>query len=485
MQLILDVPSNRKVKSEPEVIVISDDEEDTISEEELNVRKTNILNKLVAIDSELPNWPKPFEDFRKVIEKYKGRWVTSFTVPCEDEAAKIKNAENHWLLDLPLLALWENIMKIQEQVEELLKTLQDANDVQTNTSQQNLKKNGKTLVLNVPSFPTARQTEMMTAIESCVLPLIDWSEKNLSKSEDWQKVESNWKLVFQKVSEFADHVKENKETQPPIKFTIERAEGKQEISCHYSFYEDGNLVKEKFDRLPAAPTNVTMNPEIVDGKTEIKWNFEDADTTNFLVRYRYFPQVVWTEEKINNPVFTFPPGPAMKFCVAVDTCFGRSKFSPVIQVPELLQQAVPLVKQITHNTVNLEWPPHPNDATSYQIQFKKSQLDEPFAIFECGIQSECRLKKLEPDTNYTVCIVPVFADGQEIICAPSELIQFTTLKECFAENLKARCKQILKAEAINRAIMEGKAVIDAREIPVIDEHEHASKKASCFFSTFA
>ena len=40
------------------------------------------------------------------------------------------------------------------------------------------------------------------------------------------------------------------------------------------------------------------------------------------------------------------------------------------------------------------------------------------------------------------------------------------------------------AEAINRAIMEGKAVIDAREISVIDEHEHASKKASCFFFNF-
>ena len=81
MQLILDVPSTSKVKREPEVIDISDDEEDTISEEELNDRKTNIFKKLVAIDSELSNWPKSFKDFRKVIEDYKRRWVISFTVP--------------------------------------------------------------------------------------------------------------------------------------------------------------------------------------------------------------------------------------------------------------------------------------------------------------------------------------------------------------------------------------------------------------------
>ena len=175
--------------------------------------------------------------------------------------------------------------------------------------------------------------------------------ENLFNSEHWQKVKSNRKLVLQKVSEFAEHVIENKETKPPIKFKIKRIDCDQCLNCYYALYENKELVNKKFDRLPAAP--VTINPQIVDGKTEIKWNYEVTDPNSFLVRYRTLSKVDWTERKISKPVITLRPGPAKEFCVAVDTCFGRSKFSPVIEVPELLQQAEPILKKLSHNTAKV------------------------------------------------------------------------------------------------------------------------------------
>ena len=69
MQLILGVPSTRKVKSEP----ISDGEKDnTLS---LKDRKELILAKFDVINDKLnSNLPKSFDDFRKVIVYYKERF---------------------------------------------------------------------------------------------------------------------------------------------------------------------------------------------------------------------------------------------------------------------------------------------------------------------------------------------------------------------------------------------------------------------------
>ena len=439
MQLILGVPSTREVKREP--ITISDDEEQATTHPTLSLkdRENDILAKFDVINHQLNSkWPTSSQDFRQVIIDYQERFVTRFKKPTRvSQEEKIKIVENHWFMDLTLLGEWINILRIQENVEELLKTVEDATGLQTEND-------FKTLILFVPSSSTPWQNKIMAAMESCENPLIDTedsSDENLFHSEHWQRVESNRKLVLKHVREFADHVMENKETKPPIKFTIQRTDNDQDLNCHFSLYEAGNLVKDKFDRLPAAPTTVTINPEIVDGKTEIKWNYEDADPNNFLVRYRKLPQDVWTEEKIINPVFTFRPGPALEFCVAVDTLFGRSKFSPVIQVPELLQQAKPVVKQITHNTVELEWPPQPNGAISYHLRCKESQLAGPFTQEDIDTPT-CWLEGLLPETTYTVCIVAVFPDGQEMRCAPSESIQFTTLKKCFAQNMMARCQKI-------------------------------------------
>ena len=350
MKIILDVPSTSKVNHEPEVITISDDEEQATTHVTLSLedRKDFILKKFDLINDQLnSNWPNSFEDFRKVFVIYKGRCEERFKNPTRiSEEEKMGTTENHWFLDLSLLGHWINIMKIQEQVEELLKPIEDANDLQT--------ENGKILVLFVPSFPW--QNKIMAAMESCEFPLIDKddeNDENLFNSEHWKKVKSNRKLVLQKVSEFANHVIENKETKPPIKFKIKRINSEQCLNCYYAFYENSELVKKKFDRLPAAPPDVTINPQIVDGKTEIKWNHEVADQNSFLVRYRTLSKVDWTERKISKPVITLRPGPAKEFCVAVDTCFGHSKFSPVIEVPELLQQAEPILKKLSHNTAKV------------------------------------------------------------------------------------------------------------------------------------
>ena len=440
MQLILGVPSTREVKREP--ITISDDEEQATTHPTLSLkdRENDILAKFDVINHQLNSkWPTSSQDFRQVIIDYQERFVTRFKKPTRvSQEEKIKIVENHWFMDLTLLGEWINILQIQENVEELLKTVEDATGLQTEND-------FKTLILFVPSSSTPWQNKIMAAMESCENPLIDTedsSDENLFNSEYWQRVESNRELVLKQVREFADHVMENKETKPPIKFTIQRTDNDQDLNCHYSLYEAGNLVKDKFDRLPAAPTNVSSNPEIVDGKTEIKWNYEDADPNNFLVRYRKLPQDVWTEEKIINPVFTFRPGPALEFCVAVDTCFGRSKFSPVIQVPELLQQAAPILKKLSPNTVKLEWSPQLKGATSYQIQCKETQVEEPFGIFDAGINTECHLEELKPDTNYTANVVAVFPDGQEMRCAPSEFIQFTTPKKSFAHSMMKRSRKI-------------------------------------------
>ena len=125
MKIILDVPSTSKVNHEPEVITISDDEEQATTHVTLSLedRKDFILKKFDLINDQLnSNLPNYFKEFRQVIVNYKENFEKEFKKPMRiTDEEKMRTTENHWFLDLFLLGHWINILKIQEQVEELLK----------------------------------------------------------------------------------------------------------------------------------------------------------------------------------------------------------------------------------------------------------------------------------------------------------------------------------------------------------------------------
>ena len=420
----------------------------------LETRLTCILSKFENMEEKVieakANWTS-FLPFGDVIIEYKNRFQESFNKPRRiSQEEKLRMAENHWFLDFNLLHRWMSNVQVQEDIIQIINQVEGAAVLNQNDDlTRKLENNGQygVLVLFVPS-PDGWCNKIMNTMGSCKDPFIemdDSSDDNWYNPSPWHEDQSNRKLVVDKLHELAEHVKENVDQ---VKFYIKLTDNNEDFICHYSIYNAaaGELVSE-LDQLPVPPTNLTISSALVNGKIEVKWECEDVDyPSKFLIQYRHLLKENWTGKKTSYSVAYFCPGPAREFRVATDTCVGRSKFSSVVIVPELRKQADPVVQLIAHNTADLEWPPQPNGsehiALSYQIRYKKSNIAAPFRKIDAGFHTRWRLEKLQPETTYSVNVAAVFAGKEEIRCAPSELIQFTTLKKRFAYKMVERWQKM-------------------------------------------
>ena len=174
--------------------------------------------------------------------------------------------------------------------------------------------------------------------------------------------------------------------------------------------------------------------------------------------------------------------------MATDTCIGRSKFSSVVIVPELRKQADPVVQLIAHNTADLEWPPQPNGsehiALSYQIRYKKSNIAAPFRKIDAGFHTRWRLEKLQPETTYSVNVAAVFAGKEEIRCAPSELIQFTTLKKRFAYKMIERWQKMGSRNDLDLYTIPLKKLAGSATSNAIERYVFSEIKEECNTSSY-
>ena len=420
----------------------------------LETRLTCILSKFEKIEEKVieakANWTS-FLPFGDVIIEYKNRFQESFNKPRRiSQEEKLRMAENHWFLDFNLLHRWMSNVRVQEDIIQIMNQVEGAAVLNQNDDlTRKLENNGQygVLVLFVPS-PDGWCNKIMNTMGSCKDPFIemdDSSDDNWYNPSPWHEDQSNRKLVVDKLHELAEHVKENVDQ---VKFYIKLTDNNEDFSCHYSIYNAaaGELVSE-LDQLPVPLTNLTISSELVNGKIQVKWECEDVDyPSKFLIQYRHLLKENWTGKKTSYSVAYFCPGLAKEFRVATDTFVGRSKFSSVVIVPELRKQADPVVQLIAHNTADLEWPPQPNGsehtALSYQIRYKKSNIAAPFRKIDAGFHTRWRLEKLQPETTYSVNVTAVFAGKEEIRCAPSELIQFTTLKKRFAYKMVERWQKM-------------------------------------------
>ena len=421
---------------------------------DLEARRTFILSKFGTIEKKVmeakAKWTS-FHPFGDVIIKYKDRFQESFNQPRRiPQIEQIKMAETHWFMDLTLLDRWMSNVRIQESITQTMNQVEgaaiailDKYDVLNKELENNDRKCDCVLVLFVPS-PDKWCDKVMKAMESCKDPFMDLDEspdENWYNPTAWYADEANQKLVVDKLRELADHVKENIDQ---VKLYIKLTDDDKDFSCHYFIYNaSSELVKGELGRLPAPP-KVTINSTMVSG-TQIRLHYEACGyPITFIVQLRRHLTENWKENKINHSIIFFRPGPAMELRVATHTCVGRSKFSPIFFVPELLKQAEPVVTTLTHSTANLEWPLlSTNRSVFYQIRYKETHLAGNFAQLDVGIQNYWRLKELNPETTYSVNVAAVFPGAEdEIRCAPSESIQFTTLKKRFASKLVERCKKM-------------------------------------------
>ena len=194
------------------------------------------------------------------------------------------------------------------------------------------------LLLWIPPLEQQTNAILQTMIDYvCTCKMGELVEMNGAAEEEddkipWHKDQNKWNAVFGKVRELVSHVDRNKK--PKYRTFVVVGDG---LDCHFSIYKDGNLLKDKLDRLPNRPTGLrtldSLPSEIV-----LKWDYLYVGYPDCHFVVQYLPigstlDVPWTQLRTPKPGETctiIKTERPLHIRVVADTLFGSSEFSDVL-----------------------------------------------------------------------------------------------------------------------------------------------------------
>ena len=385
------------------------------------------------------------------------------SVTLNEQVEKIVNiAETHPLLQPSRLDLWLFFKKSEREMAETYSGLQGIAFLGMKSHLESKELAGYfgknyVLILSVPPLDQ-ETTKILVMMASHVDLFATETENSENIIEDghaqdetpWHLIDNNRRHVMDNISKMANQVEKTTENQ--VQFLIKLDENLEEFGCHFSLYGGDTLLMDKLDRFPCSPTLLRIRSSIAPASKAtsmsicVEWNYEVLGyPIEFLVEYRPKSNSggLWTRKKTATPSICIESGPAMEVRVAMDTCIGRSEYSSMLLVPKVRNQRRPNVKSVTQTTAELEWPSQPcyvkNRPFSYRIWYWKNTEDSQIDETDAGLATSYQLKDLTPATSYSVRIVAVSNDGLES-SAPSEIVEFSTLKVRFCENVAKECR---------------------------------------------
>ena len=227
------------------------------------------------------------------------------------------------------------------------------------------------LVLSVSPFfqVTNKILSMMTgslAMDMFKKPENVIEDRHLQDELSWYLVENHCEHVLDDITKMANQKEKNKDLKAnQVQFVIQLCENDEEFDCH--LYEGDKLLTDKLDRFPCPPTAVRICSSD-DGKKAtslkticVEWDYEDVGYPfELLVQYRQKnnSDERWIQKKTTTSSICLASGPAMEVRVAMDTCIGRSDFSPspVLFVPTVRNQRPPTVKSVMQTNADFKTP---------------------------------------------------------------------------------------------------------------------------------
>ena len=210
------------------------------------------------------------------------------------------------------------------------------------------------LVLWIPPMDqrTNAILEMITDyLKTCDSELVEIIGPAEEKDDEipWHMVQHQRKQVLGKVRELVSLVDRNKSQIIPARYFIVVGDG---LDCHFSIYQDGNLLKEKLDRLPKSPTGLRIL-ESSPSEIVVKWDYEDLEYPGFHFLVQYLPvgsnyDVPWTQFMTANPgemQTTIKLDKPLHIRVFAATSIGCSEFSEMVYAEPKMEDEMESVEE--------------------------------------------------------------------------------------------------------------------------------------------
>ena len=207
--------------------------------------------------------------------------------------------------------------------------------------------------------PEERTSAILAAMKNCADNLQEFGLCGHEGNDDGQSWYNNplqKKLVFDKIQQLAAHVERNKNNiSKPVNYIVSFSGSSKPLTCSYSVYEGGELLKGKIRRLPGEPTGLSVfslpvpsanTRQAKRAKTSfssirLEWDYELLDyPCSFVVVYRLAGSSdSWVQQKTEQSevVIDFETGTDVEMLVAAETCIGRSKFSEIVDTTSAVE----------------------------------------------------------------------------------------------------------------------------------------------------
>ena len=204
------------------------------------------------------------------------------------------------------------------------------------------------LVLWIPSLDQRTNVILKTMtdyLDTCNMELVEIN--GATEEEDkipWLVVQHKRKQVMGKVRELVNHVDRNKSQIIPARYFILVGDG---IDCHFSVYQDGNLMKEKMASFLNPPTGLRILDSSAPSEIVVKWDYEDLGYPGFHFLVQYLPvgsnyDVLWTQFMTANPgqmQTTIKTDKPLHIRVFAATSIGCSEFSEMVYAEPKMESA--------------------------------------------------------------------------------------------------------------------------------------------------
>ena len=257
----------------------------------------------------------------------------NYTNKEEDQLENVVNfAENNLLFNPSQLERW---LCYKEKESEMILQITNATGAILLENKSQFKKLTNALVFYLPPLD-----EWTNKILEVMKNYVDDSTGCFEFDEDlpWYTVQHKKQVVFAKIRELADHVKNNKHLENRVQFFFAfHQTNVKGIRCSYSIYEGDTLMKANLDRLPSPPINLRIEPA-ASSSIRVEWDYDKLEyPCQFLVEFRLKGQSdnCWVQRRTAKPYETQTTidgnQSAMEIRVAADTCIGRSEFCDVIE----------------------------------------------------------------------------------------------------------------------------------------------------------
>ena len=191
-------------------------------------------------------------------------------------------------------------------------------------------------------------TDYLKACDSELVEIIGPAEEK-DDEIPWHVAQHKRKQVLGKVRELVSLVDRNKSQIIPAHYFIVVGDG---LDCHFSIYQDGNLLKEKLDRLPKSPTGLRIL-ESSPSEIVVKWDYEDLGYPGFHFTAQYLPvgsnyDVPWTQFMTANPgemQTTIKLDKPLHIRVFAATSIGCSEFSEMVYAEPKMEDEMESVEE--------------------------------------------------------------------------------------------------------------------------------------------